>query len=385
VRRAAAAAWSAAVTLAACTALKNGGAVLPADDAGGEDATTDAPPEAGAIDAGAADSGTADTGAIDSGAADMGAVDSGGCPDPCPLATGLDWPLWIASDSARVYWTERGDPAGATGAVKGCAITGCDGGPAVYQSALSDVHGIAVDDQNVYFATGGASAGVWACAIGGCPSGALNLAPGAMTPDGVAVDATYVYWVDFADNSVHRAPKMGGADQVLHDGGGSSVTQPQRCRVDGAFVYVTDTSGDVVRIPLGGGDPIAIDVATTNTHEVPLALDSTYVYYGLLESVFRSPKTATDSGVAIANGLPKVMDLEVAGGDVLWADLGSDGTDGTVGRVHADGGGRTLVATSLVNPGAVTVSAGFVFWLSQGPGTNGTRTPRTGALYRRPL
>ena len=70
--------------------------------------------------------------------------------------------------------------------------------------------------------------------------------------------------------------------------------------------------------------------------------------------------------------------------DRYWADQGSrSANDGIIGKVSPDGGGRQLLAASLVWPQAVSVSGNSVYWVSYGTldGMSEAK-PSTGSLYR---
>jgi hypothetical protein len=318
-------------------------------------------------------------------------VDANTCPDPCVLATGLNQPFFMTSDNNEVYWTEWGDSRGSSnGTVKACPVTGCpSSGPLVYAIGQTNPTGIAVDSQNVYWATasyGGVVGGIWSC-----PLNATNCAPMAIStaniPYGVAVDSTYVYWVDWNDNTVHRMLKGGGVDNVLYDAGSGSVIEPHQCVVDGTFVYFTDVNADVFGLSISGGQPITIASGGVGGNW-GVTTDLTHVYYGQPGIVYSAPKSSLDSGVAIASNIPAPdgLILDPATGTIYWSDWGSGaGNDGTVGKVRVDGGGKSVLAASLAFPSAITVSGNYVFWLSYGVLDDaGTSTvPSTGALLRR--
>jgi hypothetical protein len=94
-----------------------------------------------------------------------------GCgPQPILLAGGLNAPMAIATDGVDVYWTETGEAfvngqsINGAGLVRRCAVGGCNGAPVTIASGLTAPVGIAVDDNNVYWAeagTGAADGRIW--------------------------------------------------------------------------------------------------------------------------------------------------------------------------------------------------------------------------------
>ncbi len=369
-----------------------GGPDATAGDAGGAgDARTngDAPGGGDAQATGDAQQGSDAAGGGEAGGDAQSVAPS--CPDPCPLQKGLNHPYFITSDANRVYWTEFGDDLGtANGAVKSCPVTGCGAGPTVYTSSQINPRGIAVDSQNVYW--GSASYGfvvgaIWSCPIGGCTS-PTKLAS-ADIPFGVAVDATYVYWADNDDNTVHRVAKTNGTDTVLYDAGSSVFIAAAQCSVDNAFVYVSDRNNTVARVPVTGGEPVVITSGPRPGY-FGITNDTTSVYFGEAGQIFAASKTSTDGGVALASNVPWPVGLarDTSTGALYWADYGSGVVnDGTVGRVGIDGGGETVLASSLTSPQGVTVSGSSVFWISWGtldnsPTSNTGALPSTGALIR---
>jgi len=323
-------------------------------------------------------------------AGDAGA-DAPTCPDPCTVLTGLNHPYFIASDANRVYWTEFGDDFGtANGAVKSCPIAGCGAGPTVYTSSQINPAALAVDAQNVYWGSasyGGVVGAIWSCPISGCTTPARLSSAG--IPYGIAVDATYVYWVDNDDGTVHKIAKVGGTDGVLYDAGSSFFFDPGLISVDTAFVYVSDDNNQVARVPVTGGEPILMAVGPRAGY-FPVVTDSTSLYFGEEGQILVASKTSQDGGVPLTSSVPWPIGLALdpPASTVYWADYGSGLVDdGTVGKVGIDGGGATVLASSLVTPQGVAVSGSFVFWLSFGtlnhdPMASMATLARTGALFR---
>ena len=62
-------------------------------------------------------------------------------------------------------------------------------------------------------------------------------------PDYLALDDTHVYWTASAPASVQRAPKTGGAMQIVAAPSGAS---PWKIAVDADHVYWTDQVGNTI-------------------------------------------------------------------------------------------------------------------------------------------
>ncbi|HEX8793062.1 MAG TPA: hypothetical protein VF765_19090 [Polyangiaceae bacterium] len=319
----------------------------------------------------------------------MPPVSCGGA--PCVLATGLDFPFEVASDDKNVYWTEYGEEqSGVNGAVKGCPISGCGSGPTIYASALTFPRGITVDGTHIYFGTASFEdipGAIWSCPVTGCNGSPTKLSD-AEVPYGIAVDSTRVYWADYYDDTVHSVPKAGGSASALLFDGGGLATEGELITADSAFLYFTDGSGDVYKLPIGGGD--AIQMASWNYGGGwPVVVDSTTVYYGQLGGVSAMSKDATKGGAFIVSNLrdPLGLVLDPTTRLLYWADYGTGtGIDGTIGRVATDGSGRTLIASSQINVEDITVAGNYVFWISSGIVTDlhGTPQPGSGELLRMP-
>jgi hypothetical protein len=324
-------------------------------------------------------------------------VDANTCPDPCLLASGLNHPFLMASDSNNVYWTEFGDTQGSgNGYVKACSVTGCAGGPVVYAQGVTNPRGIAVDSQNVYWASatyGGVNGGIWSCPLNTTNCTPTLLAP-ASIPYGVAVDSTFVYWVDNNDNTVRSVPKIGSPDSgpaVLYDAGDGVVYSPFQCVVDGPFLYFIDYDENAFRLPIVGG-PLAYLGSGNNGSQYGYAFgittDPTNVYFGGNGIILRADKMVMDSGAPIIATVPHALGLayDPATAMIYWANMGSgNANDGTIGKMAVDGGNAQILASSLAWPKAVTVSGNYLFWLSNGVLDDaGTATvSSTGALLRR--
>jgi hypothetical protein len=318
-----------------------------------------------------------------------GDVDSG-CTDPCVFATGLNYPFEMAADSTNVYWTEFGDSLGANnGFVKSCPVSGCGSGPLIYAQAVTNPRGIVSDGTNVYWDTAsfsGVVGGIFTCPIAGCNGPPQQLAT-ASIPFGLTLDSTYVYWVDQDDGTVHRTTKAAGGQNILiYDAGdNANVVEPQAIVVDSNTAYFSDINSALWRVPLTGGGATAMGSGSLGGGVWPLAIDSSFVYFGTAGSIVRVAKNATSLGPVVGANIPDPVGLALDPATALlyWADYGSgSANDGTVGKVAVDGGGQTVLHSALVSPEAVALSGPYLFWISNGVLGDGGAQPNSGSLFR---
>jgi len=359
--------------------------------------------------AGGADGQAAETG-VDGGGGDVaqgdsstptdsGTAEAAPCNAPCPVITGLDLPESITADSNNIYWTEFGDTSGAmNGSVKGCPLAGCGSGPKVYATAQPNAGVILTDGQNLYWSnyagSGSTGGGIYTCPVSGC-TGSPRLVVAASQPWGIAIDATFIYWVSQSDQSLHRAPKGGGSDTQLWDGGDISNLSGRSAAyltVDDASAYIVDDWSDLYKVPLGGGNslPLYASGSSATQGDWHLLLDPSGILFGdgTKQLLQHASTTTPASDTPFVTSLPAPYGVfrDPATGDIYWADNGSGmAADGTIGRIQADGGGKTVLVASLPDPTTLTVGGGTVYWIDQGQyDTMGNYIPNTGAIYRTP-
>jgi hypothetical protein len=144
------------------------------------------------------------------------------------LGFGRCYPSRVAIDGISVYWADCG--------VSKAPLSGA--GPTV-QLTSSGSGRIAVDSANVYFAASGVGAspgGVFSVPVGG---GTAQLLAQAQLVSGLAADGTNVYFADQAQGTVQYVPRSGGAIVYLATG----QTRPRGIAVDSSFVYFGTDEG----------------------------------------------------------------------------------------------------------------------------------------------
>jgi hypothetical protein len=381
------------LALAACSSIL-GIQDRSLDTAGADAMTGDGHVAETGVDSGGGSDAPADT----SPALDSGGPEVAPCPAPCAVATQLNLPEAITADSNNIYWTEFGDTSGAqNGTVKGCPLAGCGSGPKVYATAQPNPGVILSDGQTLYWSnyagsqTGG---GIYSCPVSGC-TGSPALVVAALEPWGIALDATYVYWVSQADESFHRAPRNGGADTELWDGGdiislGGSHSASY-VTLDSTSAYIIDDWSNLFKVPIGGGNalPLYFSGSSAVNGDWNLLQDPTGLLFGdgnkqaLLRGSTMTPGAEVPLVMAAA---PTGVARDPATGDIYWVDNGTGtAADGNIGRISPDGGGKTILVASLANPVTLTVAGGNVYWVDRGGiDTMGMLIPDSGAIYRTP-
>jgi len=125
---------------------------------------------------------------------------------PAPLVSSTGQPNGLATDGTNIYFTS----GISGGAVRKCALAGCNNTPITLASPLDIPMAIATDGENVYFTTTPMGPGaVYKCPVAGCGSQPTVVAQGSrvFSPGSIAIDATSVYFTDFNTLVVVRTPK----------------------------------------------------------------------------------------------------------------------------------------------------------------------------------
>jgi len=131
---------------------------------------------------------------------------------------------------------------------------------------------LAVDDANVYFNASGNIDLFSVTTQNGFPQTfAASTTAGVLT-----LDATHVYWVQGFTVDVVSQPKNGNAATTL----AANQTVSSNLATDGTSIYWATPSGNVERLPVGGGTPVAI--ASGQPFQfvtITVAVDAARVYW----------------------------------------------------------------------------------------------------------
>lgn len=235
------------------------------------------------------------------------------------ILTGQSTPLGIAADGEFIFWANRGQ-------VGGSVLRARRDGTGVTVLATNQggtISGVAVDAENVYWAT------FTSGTVATCPKvgGAVRvLASSESGPLGIGVWGRDVYWTSFSGGTVTRYNLDTSARTVVASGlpsglGGGAT--------DGASIYLTSLyANDIYRMPISGG--ALTTIATGQAYPVLTAIDQQHVY---------------------------------------WAN----GDSGQIARVPRAGGASEVFVTDRFGTDGVAVDDRYVYWTNY----------ETGVIYRR--
>lgn len=205
--------------------------------------------------------------------------------------------------------------------------------------------------------SGACTAGTCALGIESCTVGAPPVVLAAGTPAdsyGLAVDDTDVYWTS-STGEIQRVPKGGGVPVVL-----AQSAFPRGVALDGTHVYWTADEG-VQRAPKAGGPAVLL----SSSSGIPwfLALDSQFVYWTdhFGGSVRRVAKDGSDTSAVLATGTT-TFGITAAGDKVFFGD----NDEGMVLAVPKLGGSPTVLSTSET-PWALAVDDRLYWSVACGP------------------
>jgi hypothetical protein len=312
------------------------------------------------------------------------------------LPSDLNVPVSMTVTGAHAYWTEPGNVVGCclrlgTGSIKRISLSG--GSVTAIASGLDRPGGVDVDAETLAWFE------MWRLARRPHASGeVLTIASGiAADMPRIAADATYVYVLD--TDLIKRVPIAGGPVEKLAPtrfGAFSDFsTVGQDITTDGRYVYWTikDAAGAPVvqKVPVAGGAAVTLALEASNPKPQDcywrIAVDARNVYWSAGSATLpvgcAVKKVPLDGGaITTLIDYPRVSDFTVDANTLYFGELGT--YPGTIQKTPIDGGGISLVATSVV-PWVMTNTASELLWLD--PWEGGIRvfdkaagTPTTGAV-----
>lgn len=186
---------------------------------------------------------------------------------------------------------------------------------------------------------------------------------------GVAVDDQNIYWANESTNTVMAQPLTGDASVTL----AKNLLLPTDVTVDSNYVYYADsTAGNIVRLYKDGGVPTK-SVLGDGTGAYGLSAQGSLLFVsyhggGTNSGVGTMPITGGAYSQLTNGGIPAGAGTDTSGGYYV------DGQSGSVKYVLFDGGGPYLIAPGQPDPYDVASDGVNVYWtnlnatkISEGP------------------
>lgn len=186
---------------------------------------------------------------------------------------------------------------------------------------------------------------------------------------GVAVDDQNIYWANESTNKIMAQPLAGDASVTL----AKNLILPTDVTVDSNYVYFADsTAGNIVRLYKDGGVPTKSNLGDgTGAYGLSAQGSLLFVSYhggGVNSGVGTMPIGGGAYSQLTTGGIPAGAGTDTNGGYYV------DGQSGSVKYVLFDGGGPFLIAPGQADPYDVASDGKNVYWtnlnatkISEGP------------------
>lgn len=195
---------------------------------------------------------------------------------PTTIASGQGSNVGPVAVGTQVFWMTGEDSTTGVGQVLSAPIGG-GSAPTVWESGLAYTWGLEVNGPTVYWT---ASAYLqWTSTPGSKLGG-----PNAELACAIRVSGGYVYWTNSMDtDAVMTMPSASPlTPTVLATGAGNVIRQS--LVVDGMNAYWSESTGDILKVPLAGGIPVTLttlqEAASDYNPDVQrIAVDATSLYF----------------------------------------------------------------------------------------------------------
>jgi len=264
------------------------------------------------------------------------------------LADSLGGPLDLAVVAENLFWTENYENPGS---IKKVPITG--GSITTLVDELDLPLRLATDGPYLYFvenfpgsacpymdgriARVSQDGGVIETVL----SGVRNLNPewgGIRQTVVFATDNTNVYFADGC--AIKKVPLAGGLVERIW----SFPLYPiNSIATDGEFIYCFDNMTTISKIPVNGGEPIALTPWSPGISDQPIRLVDDIIYWASDHNTLKKMDKNGDVVVTIASNLPFLSDFVVDGENIFF----SENDTGMIRRISVNGGPITTLALSL--------------------------------------
>jgi hypothetical protein len=271
--------------------------------------------------------------------------------------------IGIAVDSQFVYYVNGSDVNVNKAAKDGTGL------PSIMYASTRVPSGIAVDASGVYWTEDGTDTtdgAVRTCPLSGCPTTPTTLAAHEPTPSTIALDDTAVYWANGL-RKIQRVTKDGLGGNVVYSPATSVVPNfyaPGHMAIDATTVYFTSSGlpptapGGTWSCPIAGcGTAMATNLGAAASSVV---LDATHLYaIGGGTGVRQSLKDGT--GLVAIDATDDGADLATDGTNVYW-------TSGlTIFKCAVSGcTSPTTIATTGSQVRTIALDADHVYWAEYG-------------------
>lgn len=319
----------------------------------------------------------------------LGASCTKGLCAPETLITGLNNPNGIVTDGTNFYAIELGDfdLSNTNGRIFQCPVAGCmNNKPGVMSTNQDDPSAIAMDGNNVYWATAGditdTNGTIMTCPLAGCGKNNANLRllAHAGFPHGLAVDAQNVWFPDFAGSFMGNGYIQSCAISGCNDSPTAltGASRPGVIAVDSTNAwFATNTMiPHINKNPLGTMNSTTMLDTTQGAHYASIAIDANNIYYaddsnGAVRSCTKAG--CSNNSVLIASNLNGPSGVAIDKKGLYWSEMGTGNQDGTVAFCSLPpclNGTQTFLAKGLDYASALALDAQYVYWTNQGTGDN---------------